>query len=451
MTTITRRIAARHPRRRSAVIGLAALLPVLALFATLLAISGTNQGVQRPNLSRNIAEVTCFTAHETANAFASAVHDAGLATPDYSGVRAFGFSPPLNPSDVRPFFDLLEARRAQVNAKARSAAEGVCTDSPTATVVDTDGKTKALPLVDGRQPMTPLSGSESNRDSRTVPVTIGTSGDKQRTNSWSELNNLYGNQKWYTDCAKRNLAMTWDSDVPKYVATESKHDNRFILAVNVSSKLTDDQIRAKAADDGNPRVDDLLVVRTESIINTRNLGQDRCDPFIDTRSMIRVSLGKVVLDDKGNFKELKTDEGIFVDCHNLWRLPRSKPVPTPTPTKPPTTPPDTPPTTNPPDKCPPGQMENPNGTCIVPKVPAEGAAHQGKVPTQATGKNPPAAKDPEPRPADPPQQYNPPPPPKDDPEPPPPPRDDPPPVEEPAPRPSDPATGCVPPPGMTEC
>jgi cell division septation protein DedD len=258
--------------------------------------------------------------------------------------------------------------------------------------------------------------------------------------------------------------MNWNTDVPKFKATEATHDNRFILAVNVSDKLTDDQIRQQASDDGNPHVDSLAIVRVGSIINTRHLGDERCDQFIDTRSMIRVSLGRVIFDTKGAFAGLEQSTGAFVDCHNLWRLPKSTPLPTPTPnatTPPGTTPPTTVPpttvpphttpphTTRPPERCKPPLVESPNGTCLEKKDPNQGAGHKGNVPTQVRGTNPPVTSKPEPKPTSPPKTYSPPPAPKTTTKPTTP-RTTPPPETQ-APKPTDPATGCVPPPGKTTC
>jgi hypothetical protein len=376
------------------------------------------------------------------------------AEPDYTGIKAFGFTPPTYPSQIAPFQAKIEARRMEVNERARAVRDGTCKDGPTISkIANANGRVEALPLVDGSVGEAPISGSVSNADSRTVPVSIGTPGDPTRTNTWSGLNNLFGAQSWYIDCANSNLGMSWGTDVPKYMATEGAHDNRFILAVNVSSKLTDDQIRQKAATDDNPRTNRLTVVRVSSIINTRHMSKNRCDRFLDTRSMIRVSLGKVTFDAKGRFQSLETDKGIFVDCHNLWQIPKSQPIPTqkPTPTSVPagSTPPGTTPPgthTTPPVTCTNGGVPP---KCLQPKDPNQGAGHKGNVPTQVQGTNPPTAKTTEPRPGNPPSGYTPPPTPKKAP-PAAPPRAIPAP-EQPAPPQDAPATGCVPPPGMHTC
>jgi hypothetical protein len=391
--------------------------------------------------------VTCENARQIANSFDQAVGKATQAEPDYTDVKAYGFTPPLYPSDIATFRSLLLARQDQLNQKAQSVDNGTCVDNPTASVIGADGKSVTLPIVYDSQPNDPINGSQSNADPRTIPVTVGTASNDKRTNTWTELDALYGKTTWYTNCVDNHLGMNWPTDVPKFEATEDQHDNRFILAVNVSSSLTDDQIRQKAADDGNPHVDKLPIVRAASIINTRNLGEERCDPFIDARSMIRVSLGKVVFNSDGSFKQLEQDKGAFVDCHNQWWLPKTQPVPTPTPTpsstRTPTTTPSGPPS-SPPTTCKNG------GTppqCLQPKDPSQGAVHQSNVPTFFTGTAPPPTTQ-EPKPSSPPKTYSPPPPPVVVTTTTPAPTRSIPSSETPAPQPSDPATGTACPPGM---
>lgn len=448
-----------RPSRRPRVYAASLILPVgLIIFMILSALGGRSTLSGLPNLSQGIGNVTCASAQSTAAQFSAAIADTKKSPPNYHSVETFGFSAPVNYGDIAGLRAQLTHALDLVNAKADTVANGTCTDASTAAVTDANGHLMILPLVSQDQPANPMSGSQTNADPRTVPITIGTPNNHTRTNSWGDLSKVYGSQAWYVACANSNLAMNWDSDVPRFMATEKAgHDSRFILAVNVSQSLTDDQIRQKAASDGNPDTGSLKVVRVGSIINTRNLGQHRCDPFVDARSMVRVSLGKVEFNPNGTFKGIETDKGAFVDCHNLWQLPKTPPVPTPSPTPSPsspspsspgTTPPTTPGTSTPSPTCTPPQVPSPHG-CLQPKDPSQGPVPKGNVPTPVQGSNPPAGPTAEPKPSSPPTHYSPPPPPATS-SAPQPSRSVPPP-ETPAPQPSAPATGCVPPPGMQTC
>jgi hypothetical protein len=349
-----------------------------------------------PGVVRSADAVSCADAADAADAFAKAVAEAKKTPPDYTRIKRFGFSTPASAAEAEKLLRIATARQAELDARAVAQRSHTCTDHQTVRVVDADGSERDLPVVIGSQPDAPASGSESNQDPRTVPVTIGTKDNSTHTNSWTQLNDLFGSQQWYTDCANSNLAMAWGTDVPKYIATEEGgQDSRFILAVNTADSLDDEEIRRQVAADSNTDTAGLTVVRAPAIINTRNLDGKRCDPFVDTRSQVRVSLGKLKYDESGVFQGVEMGSGIFVDCHNLWRLPRSV-TPTSTPSTTPvagTTPPSAPPTT------------------LQPKDPSAGPAARGNVPTQVQGANPPAGPTAEPRPADPPTAYSPPAPP----------------------------------------
>jgi hypothetical protein len=397
---------------------LALLLPIALLVAIVVGLLGVSQPPratsETPNLNSGIGDVKCATAQNVATRFTQAVAEVSQKPANYAGIEGFGFQAPVNISDIAPLKARLQTRVQEVQAKADTVTNGDCTDGQTAAITDNNGKTVILPLVSQNRPTNPLSGSQTNVDPRSIPVTIGTPNDHTRANNWTMLNAIYGTQPWYVSCANTNLTMNWSSDVPKYTATEATgQDSRFILAVNVSSSLTDDQVRARAQSDGNPNTTKLQVIRVASIINTRYLGDHRCDPFIDARSQIRVSLGKLQYDAKGIFKGIETTDGAFVDCHNLWRLPKTPPVPTPSPTPSSpsptpsrTTPTTTPPTTIPSPTCTPPETMSSGGKCVQPK-------NGSLIPTptvEPPGKNPPASQNP--KPSDPPTtSYTPPPPP----------------------------------------
>src|SRR5690606_4529398 len=101
---------------------------------------------------------------------------------------------------------------------------------------------------------------------------------------------------------------------------------RFILAVNTTA--SDAAIRKIASEDVGEDVSGLQILRVESIINTRGFGDGRCQEFVDRRSQVRVSLGKLVFDQQGQAVGIERGKGVFVDCHNPWRLvPPPEPCP----------------------------------------------------------------------------------------------------------------------------
>jgi len=197
-----------------------------------------------------------------------------------------------------------------------------------------------LPIVDGGDRANPIDGNTSNADSRTPVVREG-----EIVKNWAELDALLGADTSYTECVSNTTDMNWSSDVPKFKSTESAdNDPRYILAVNTTA--SDEAIRKIASDSTNEDLSGLKILRVDSIINTRGFTTGGCQEFLDRRSMVRVSLGKFVYNADGSVKGLQNGTGVFVDCHNPWRLPAIPPTtppttPTPTPTPTPTCPPTT--------------------------------------------------------------------------------------------------------------
>lgn len=202
-----------------------------------------------------------------------------------------------------------------------------------------DGEVISLPVVDGGNPTNPISGTESNTDPRTPPVR-GDGQRKQVVKSWGELDSVRGSDAKYMQCVETRTGADWENDIPRFVeAEQDNHGTRFILAVNTTA--SDEDLLAKAREDVPDLPDDAAIVRAPGIINTRGFNAGGCEPFWDARSMVRVSLGVVVFDAKGDPIGLKDDRGVFVDCHNSWQL--ATPVTTPptttttSTTRPPTT------------------------------------------------------------------------------------------------------------------
>jgi hypothetical protein len=247
-----------------------------------------------------------------------------------------------------------------------TAASKTTVVTPTATPTPTNEKTDpvtGLPIVDGGNPAEPISGTDSNSDPRTPVVREG-----DVVANWAELDALLGADTSYTECVNATTGLNWSSDVPKFKLTESLdgNDPRFILAVNTTA--TDEAIRKIASDGTGEDLSGLEILRVDAIINTRGFTTGQCREFLDRRSMVRVSLGLFLYNPDGSVKGLQAGKGVFVDCHNPWRLPTPTPTKTstPVPTETTATPTPTP-------------KPNPTPT-NAPKDPKKDPAAQGNAP-----------------------------------------------------------------------
>jgi len=281
----------------------------------------------------------------------------------------------------------------QTNVTLTLTPTAIPTPTATPTSTPTTDPVTGLPIVDGGDSANPISGPESNADPRTPVVREG-----DIVANWAELDALLGTDTYYKECVDKTAKMNWDSDVPKFKLTESVagNDPRFILAVNTTA--SDEAIRKIASDSIGEDLSGLEILRVDSIINTRGFTTSSYQEFLDRRSMVRVTLGKFVYNDDGSVRGLQTGTGVFVDCHNPWRLPTPTPtptkVPTPTPTTCPTVTPTpvltTAPTPTPTPTCPtptPTTVPTPTPTpTLAPKDPLQDPVNQGNAPTGG-GKN----------------------------------------------------------------
>lgn len=200
------------------------------------------------------------------------------------------------------------------DAASTNPSTSTTTVATTTTVPATDPVT-GLPIVDGGNPADPISGTESNADSRTPVVRAG-----DIVTNWAGLDALLGNDASYTACVSKTTGMNWGSDVPKFKSTENAdNDPRYILAVNTT--VSNEAIRKIASNSVNEDLSGLKILRVGEIVNTRGFTSGSCQEFVDRRSMVRVSLSKFVYASDGSVKGLQSGTGVFVDCHNPWRLP----------------------------------------------------------------------------------------------------------------------------------
>lgn len=249
-------------------------------------------------------------------------------------------------------------------------------DNGQAGIEDSDGALTVLPMVTGTDV---LPTADTTNDVRT-PATYKDALKCGPVQNWQELVDCVGGLQWYIDgvnARKGKTGFGWD-DVLKWAKDTKDYDTRAIVVYN-SPGISEQDARARAKDVvGNGNEDKLPVVyKNTCIINTRGFGHEQMQDFVDCRSMVRVSLVPIAYgtDGKPGFpanlsESLKS--GVFVDCFNVWWLPKKVvpggPAPTPTPTPPPSTPP---PLTS---KDPKDDVTPPNG---VTKLPA-GAKTDGQ-------------------------------------------------------------------------
>lgn len=202
------------------------------------------------------------------------------------------------------------------------------------TGVELDGKTVDLPAVGGcagNATSVPVGPMPSYQSADAPPLTQ----TGYRMGNWCHLTALlpveqYG---WYWEGAQRTAGVSFEQ-AQQYCDMQKRQplDFRAIIVVG-GYNITDDEARELATKDGIKGVyhtdgTALPVIRYNSIINTRGLENQQMNEFVDSRSMVRVSLMAPIIDDKGTADTaddvatgLSPERGIFDDCTNAWRLP----------------------------------------------------------------------------------------------------------------------------------
>src|SRR6266496_1590970 len=115
-----------RPRRRWWIVPAILACLAVVLVATLVMVRSFSPTKHQPNLVEGIDQVTCNNVRDVSNDFAVAADQANRNRPGrFDGLRAFGFKPPVIPSDVPKLFATIQQRSAQLEAKM---ANGTCTD-----------------------------------------------------------------------------------------------------------------------------------------------------------------------------------------------------------------------------------------------------------------------------------------------------------------------------------
>lgn len=260
------------------------------------------------------------------------------------------------------------------DASSTTTSTSTPPDDGQAGVADSDGALVSLPLVDDNG--TIIRG-DSTSDPRT-PASYDAAKQQGPLVTWADAERVLGGLPWYVEALNARKSKTgfdW-TDVQKW-ATADDVDPRVIQVFNleISDQEARDAVRELVGNDA----DRLPIARHMTcIVNTRGFGHETVQDFADCREMVRVTLAPIVYNEKGEPVGLRGNTGIFVDCFNIWWIPRQvvkhgpppQEAPPTTPTAPPTMPP-APPTTG-----------------LTPKDPNQEPSRRGNVPPQVQGPAP---------------------------------------------------------------
>lgn len=215
----------------------------------------------------------------------------------------------------------LETELKSCNDGSSTTTSSTATPPPsdgTAGVADSDGELRSLPLVDDND--TIISG-DSTGDPRT-PASYELAKENGPLVTWADAERELGKLDWYVEAVEARKSKTgfdWE-DVSKW-ATATDIDPRVIHVFNMD--VTDQGARDAVRDLVGSDADRMPIARHMTcIVNTRGFGHETVQDFADCRKMVRVSLAPIVYDEKGEPVGLRSDAGIFVDCLNIWWIPR---------------------------------------------------------------------------------------------------------------------------------
>lgn len=279
-------------------------------------------------------------------------------------------------------------------------------------LVNQDGSDGQLPLFDGNGKV--IDNGDSTKQPETPPV--ASEALLQRCSkkfiNWEQLAKCVGGDEWYKKGATTMEPYTgfrW-GDIQKWAKAKEDVNGNAVTDMRLIHVYgyTPEQKSAEQAQTDVRALTDNTALRViyhnedmpNGFVNSRGLKQNTVSPFADRQPQVRVSLAPLVLNEKGQITDLRTDAGVFVDCLNYWGKafaiapapgkpilcpPGSGMAGQPIPPNGPKgcTPPPT--TTNIPPPPPPceGPGCNPNppcvGTACNPKNPNQGSNHNGNA------------------------------------------------------------------------
>jgi hypothetical protein len=236
-------------------------------------------------------------------------------------------------------------------------------------IEDSDGQKTVLPLVDQHgNEVTPVDTTGDQRSPSSYPDALRGG----PVSNWNDLAARMGNMQWYVagvNARKGKTGFDW-SDVQKWAKDGADIDARIIQVYNISTaQLSDKAVRDRVRGLIGDAADKLPIVHHNCVVNTRGLGSGQLQDFVDCRQMVRVTLAPLVYKD-GKPAAMRIESGIFVDCFNVWRLPRQVVKHGPAPTS--TTKPSPKPTVKP--------TPTPKPSTLSPKKLSDHPAKQGNAP-----------------------------------------------------------------------
>jgi hypothetical protein len=397
---------------------------IAALIVAALVVTGAAFGMspgrrtespQWPNLSTGVSAVACDDTLLINGEFTRAVQDATLSG-NYDGVKKFGFPAPAKVEELTNLQHTWRALQIQLDIKAGTVADGTCVDGANGNGTPTTGPC----------PEQFVQHFDPNVKGRFVSGGVKNSG---------EILAAVARDARYLAFIAYRLGLQPDVSADKLLAPDNKCLSREgqDMFRQVKDALTNGDVEINENDEVPANYFNTGMVTGRPVVDqSPGIGGDRSAVSFTNKKTgkklyVMKRCGNVGCENQHGLPPGQTEHG---------RPPGSTPPPPPETTTPPTSPPTTSTCTN-------------GGTppkCLEAKDPNAGAGHQGNVPTQVQGPNPPAPTTAEPRPSDPPKSTSAP-----HTTQPAPTRTSTPVIESPAPQPSAPATGTHCPPGIPEC
>lgn len=264
--------------------------------------------------------------------------------------------------------------RDRLDARLKGCKPG---DEQRTDVTGTTGGLQQLPVVQGGD----IVRGDSTASPETPSVVPADAIEKCGTlATWQSLVDCMGSQQWYIDGINQMQPYTgfnWE-DVKKWGMDSKGFDARVIQVYNLEISDVDARSAVRSLI-GEEAAKTLQIVRNGDFVNTRGLEEGKLSPFLDRKRQVRVSLAPLVYAN-GKPSGMRSDAGVFVDCLNVWAIPKSVGTVPPNPARDVPPPPSNPPGTVPPPSSPPPSSPPPPPPPVITTTPPP-PPPPGKLPT----------------------------------------------------------------------